>query len=316
MLNIRAKIVFISSCLMVFSFVLRPFAYCADADISASVDMNEMTIGDTINYRVFINLPVDARLKEPFAAEGSLGEFVIRHFQWREEKDNQQKFFLEYVLSIFKTGKHEIPEYNIEYRGASKDQWQALNAKAIEITVQSVLGDAKEPALKPLKPKIIIWRDLLPWLGGLLLIAGALWAGFKFWQSKHKALHEEVIVEAAHIIAYRELNALENENLITRGMIEQYYEKLSGCLRHYLENRFFLRAPWMSTEEFLQEVKSSPVLNSAQRASLKDFLLLSDLVKFARYGSSGKEASEAFIGAKNFIDQTKQADTVEEKIKP
>ena len=140
-------------------------------------------------------------------------------------------------------------------------------------------------------------------------------AGFKFWKTKLETSPAQIIIEAAHIIAYKELDVLERANLITRGLIEEYYGRLSGCLRRYLENRFFLRAPWMSTEEFLKEVKASPVLNSAQRARLKDFLKLADLVKFARYGSSSKEAIAAFTGAKSFIDQTKPKDDIEEKTK-
>lgn len=307
----RLKIILISSCMLAFVLALQVFAFCQDAQISASADVQEIAIGDSINYTVVITLPVNAECKEPFAAEGSLGEFEIRDFKWSVAKDKAQQFHLDYTLSIFTTGEHVIPAYKIEHRVTSKDQWQPLGTKEVSITVKSVLGDAKGQKLKPLKPKIIIWRDYILWIIALVLLAGAVWAGFKFWQAKRMLLKQEVIIEAAHVIAYRELDELERANLIARGLIEEYYEKLSGCLRRYLENRFFLRAPWMSTEEFLKEVKTSSVLNAAQRTALKDFLLLSDLVKFARYGSSSKEASEAFAGAKSFIDQTKQEVIVE-----
>ena len=312
----RLKIILISSCVLAVVLALQVFAFCQDAQISASVDEKEITIGDSINYTVLITLPVNAECKEPFAAESLLGEFEIRDFKWSVTKDKAQQFRLDYILSIFTTGEHIIPAYNIEFRATSKDQWQALSAKEIATTVKSVLSsDAEKQKLKPLKPKIIIWRDYILWIIILVLIAGAVWAGFKFRQVKHKAQKEQVIVEAAHVIAYRELEQLERANLIARGLIEEYYEKLSGLLRRYLENRFFLRAPWMSTEEFLKEVKASPVLNAAQRTALKDFLLLSDLVKFACYGSSAPEAADAFAGARSFIDQTKQEEKVEEKNK-
>ncbi len=311
----RLKILFTVSFVLACVLALQAFAFCADAQISAEVDLLKVTIGDNIDYKILITLPAEAELKGPFVAEGSLGEFEIRDFNWSVEKDKTQNFRLDYTLSIFKTGKHAIPEYKIEYRGSSKEPWQSLSAKAIDITVQSVLGDAKEAGLKPLKPKVIIWRDSLPWIIILVLIAGGFFAAFKLWQRKQGALKEEVIIEPAHVIAYRELEQLQKANLIDRGLMEEYYEKLSGCLRRYLENRFFLRAPWMSTEEFLKEVKGSPVLSAAQRAALKEILLLSDLVKFARYGSSVQEASEAFAGAKSFIDQTKQEENQEEKTK-
>ncbi len=311
----RLKILFTAGFVLICVLAFGAFAFCADAFIGAGVDAQEVTIGESINYKILITLPADAELKDPFAAEGSLGEFEIRDFKWSAQKDKTRKFRLDYTLSIFKPGSHAIPEYKIEYRGSAKEQWQGLNAEAIDITVQSVLGDTKEPVLKPLKPKVIIWRDYIPWIIVLVLIAGAAWAAVKFRQRKQKALKEKVVPEPAHVIAYRELEQLQKANLIARGLMEEYYEKLSGCLRRYLENRFFLRAPWMSTEEFLKEVKRSPVLNAAQRTSLKEFLLLSDLVKFARYGSSVKEAKEAFAGARSFIDNTKREEILKEKTK-
>ncbi len=302
---------FILGCVLAFCSVV----VCAEAKISASVDAQEITIGDTINYTLSAVLPVDAALKDAFVAEGKLGEFEIRDFKSNIEKDKTQKLRLDYKLSVFKTGRHTIPAYKITYRGSSKEQWQVLSAEAIDIRVQSVLADGREPGLKPLKPKVMIWRDFWAWVVVLVLISGALWAGFKSWRKNKKVLKEAVVAEPAHVIAYRQLEELQRANLVARGRMDEYYEKLSGCLRRYLEKRFFLRAPWMSTEEFLKEVKASPVLNAAQRAVLKEFLLLSDLVKFARYGSSAKEASEAFARAKSFIDQTKQEENQEEKTK-
>lgn len=290
---------------------LQAFAFCAQADINASVDVPEITIGDIIKYKVVIILPAEAQIKDPFTAEGNLGEFGIRDFKWSVEQDKAQTFHLEYALSIFKTGGQSIPAYKIEYRIAANEQWQEISAKAVDIKVQSVLGDAKEPVLKPLKPRIIIWKDHLLWIIVLVLLGAVLWTAFKFWQKKQKTLTEKVVVEPAHVIAYRELDQLKRADLIARGLMDEYYEKLSGCIRRYLENRFFLRAPWMSTEEFLKEVKTSPVLSAAQRTSLKDFLSLSDLVKFACYGSSAQEAAAAFAGARSFIDQTKQEEISE-----
>ena len=103
-----------------------------------------------------------------------------------------------------------------------------------------------------------------------------------------------------------ELERISRENLITYGRMREYFEKVSACIRHYLENRFQLRAPWMSTEEFLLHAKTSPVLTTEHKHLLHDFLSLSDMVKFAKYASSKKEAQDSFIIARNFIEQTKQ----------
>jgi hypothetical protein len=88
--------------------------------------------------------------------------------------------------------------------------------------------------------------------------------------------------------------------------MEEFFDRLSGCIRHYLENRFCLRAPQMSTEEFMEIAKTSPLLQGEHKRLLRDFLSLADLVKFARYGSSPQEADQAYNAAHHFVEQTKE----------
>jgi hypothetical protein len=312
---VKPKTLFMLGIVLLGILAVPVCVFSSQAEILAKADVKQIAIGDIINYQVLFSLPLDAEIKESFIAEGMLGEFEIRDFKWTVQQEQMQKFALDYELSIFKAGGHKIPEFTVQYRTSSEEKWQALNAPAININVQSMLGDSKQLALKPIKPKIFIWKDYLFWILLLFFVGIVSWLAWLSWRKKHKVVIEEVVVDPAHVIAYRQLDKLQQENLIARGMMDEYYNRLSGCIRHYLENRFALRAPWMSTEEFLQQVKTSPVLNNAQRSALKDFLSLSDLVKFARYGSSNKEAEDAFIGARSFVDQTKQEEMQQEKSK-
>ena len=58
--------------------------------------------------------------------------------------------------------------------------------------------------------------------------------------------------------------------------------EVSAAIRLYLEERFDLRAPERTTEEFLFELQGSPLLTPDQKQTLGDFLARCDLVKFAR----------------------------------
>ena len=51
------------------------------------------------------------------------------------------------------------------------------------------------------------------------------------------------------------LNRLRAQGLIEQGQFEDYYVQLSSIVRHYLEDRFHLRAPEMTTEEFLHDAR-------------------------------------------------------------
>jgi len=109
----------------------------------------------------------------------------------------------------------------------------------------------------------------------------------------------------AHKIACEALVALQQKEYPRRREWNRYYTELSDIVRRYLENRFNLRAPEMTTEEFLNSVKDNKVLSYEHKSLLRDFLSHCDLVKFARYEPDEKEASLSFESAKRLIDQTK-----------
>jgi hypothetical protein len=95
-------------------------------------------------------------------------------------------------------------------------------------------------------------------------------------------------------------------NLIEAGRVKEYYYRLSNILRHYIENRFHLRAPERTTEEFLVELQSSDALNQNYRELLSAFLTECDLVKFANYGATRDDAQRAHDTAVRFIEETRE----------
>jgi hypothetical protein len=79
---------------------------------------------------------------------------------------------------------------------------------------------------------------------------------------------------------------------------------VSDAVRLYLEERFELRAPERTTEEFLFELRSKPVLSHAQKQSLGEFLEQCDLVKFARLEPTPEQLQPLYEAALRLIDET------------
>lgn len=80
--------------------------------------------------------------------------------------------------------------------------------------------------------------------------------------------------------------------------------EVSETLRVYLEERFKLRAPERTTEEFLVELQTSHSLNTEQKESLARFLESCDLVKFARFEPSESALRELHESALRLVDET------------
>jgi hypothetical protein len=109
----------------------------------------------------------------------------------------------------------------------------------------------------------------------------------------------------AHELAFEELDRLRAQNLVQAGELEKYYVGLSSIVRRYLENGFRLRAPEMTSEEFLAAAAEDPRLVAAHRRLLGEFLSQADLVKFARVIPTLRDSETAYEAARRFVDETR-----------
>jgi hypothetical protein len=79
---------------------------------------------------------------------------------------------------------------------------------------------------------------------------------------------------------------------------------VSDTIRVYLEERFDLHAPERTTEEFLEELQTSPFLVLEQKQALGEFLARCDLVKFARYEPGEPELRGIYESALRLVEET------------
>ncbi|MCS7336700.1 MAG: hypothetical protein NZ739_00460 [Verrucomicrobiae bacterium] len=141
------------------------------------------------------------------------------------------------------------------------------------------------------------------WLWTALLVIVVVAVCYLVWRLVAARLRLKALApapEPPHIRAKKRL--MEALELI--GQPEPFVVAVSGAVRSYLEERFGLRAPERTTEEFLRELSESPVLTSEQKETLEEFLKRSDLVKFARYEPPESELRELHTAALRLVDET------------
>ena len=187
-----------------------------------------------------------------------------------------------------------------------------LRGRQLTVEVKSVLPDDEEPQdIKdipdPVELPVNNAAILVGIIIGALVIAGG--AAVFLWLKKRKESQGEIVRKPPHVIAYEQLEKLVASGLIEAGRIEVYYVLLSDTIRTYLENRFGLRAPEMTTEEFLAAAANNSVLKDEHKKMLSRFLTHCDLVKFARYGPDVEEMNSAYESAKQFVHETALVET-------
>ncbi len=163
----------------------------------------------------------------------------------------------------------------------------------------TVFQDIKPPVNLPFNPLILIVIGIV--LGLMLLIGGMVW----FIKKRKKIKKKIEPPKSPEQIAYERLAELLKKNLPQDGKVKQYFIEISDILRRYVEGRFKLRAPELTTPEFLETIKKSNQLTSEHKLLLKEFLVCCDLVKFAKYGPSEKEIEDSAEIVRKFVDETK-----------
>ena len=101
------------------------------------------------------------------------------------------------------------------------------------------------------------------------------------------------------------LERLLSEDLIEGKRYSEFTARVSDILRYYIEDRFGLKAPERTTEEFILEAGEGLPVESFQKEILKDFLTHCDLVKFATLEPTAENVKNTFNTCRDFIDSTK-----------
>ena len=179
-------------------------------------------------------------------------------------------------------------------------------SEPVEITVTSLLEElGTDLVIADIDDVVEIPPVRWPWWaagGAAYLLA----VGIVVWLCLRRRKAEKIvrIFRPAHEIAYEILRRLAEDRLVEAGRVKEFYERLSDCLRHYIEYRFELRAPERTTEEFLAEAGRAEAL-AEHREDLRSFLEHCDLVKFAKFEPSSEQISEALRMVERFVDRTR-----------
>lgn len=271
--------------------------------LRAMADRTTVTIGDRIRYTVEVRSKGNFDLDLPKFTKNAIGNFEIKDAGAATKKGlfGSRSWIRWFIVTTYETGVQTIPPVEVLYKPKGAKDWKTAKTLAIPITVKSVLPrDGSATDIKDIRGPILLASPRWPYVVGALvlgLIAAAIIRRFRRTVQRNVAL-------TAYATAVAELDAAR-EALGHSGAIAEAYACISDCVRRYIEAVFALKAPEMTTEEFLSSAHDSNRLSDAQKALLKDFLEASDLVKFARHAPRTDEAEAAFARARNFIDQTR-----------
>lgn len=100
--------------------------------------------------------------------------------------------------------------------------------------------------------------------------------------------------------AWAELDRLLKKGLPGRGRYKDFYVELTMVVRRYIQRKYGVKAPHLTTEEFLRDSRIVE-LSNARIAELKAFLESADMVKFAGVQATPEMADAATASARGYL---------------
>ena len=214
------------------------------------------------------------------------------------------------VLAPFEEGTYELPDLPvIRSFGGEED---TLIFKGLEMEVKTMPVDTATFEIHDIKGQIqypVTMKEVLPWVGaGLLaaaLIALCVWLIVRARRRKAEADKPK---DPAYIVALRELEKYRSDKFWAPEKQKAFYSGITDALKFYIDDRFGVDAPEMTTAELFDALKADKDITPEMYTGLKELFERADFVKFAKHIASDEENAGALPLAVRFVTSTYQAE--------
>ena len=279
--------------------------------MTITVNKREITLVErfTLTVEVVASRGIDVEM--PRFNERQSGLAIRDHCEYPAESfEGGWRWREEYRLDAFLFGQYTIPKMTATF--IDRRVAEALPVEA-EVTVNEFTVTVRSQVKAKLDPTL--FRDIkgpvpLPFdrswawgtssgLAGVVVVTLVV-----IWVVRHRSREAPEAVTSPHEWALGQLQNLADEQLIERGLVHEFYFRLSMILRQYIERRFDVTALKRTTEEFMLETPGGPKLPVDFHATIGSFLRACDMVKFAQHAPHANEINEALNTARDFVNQS------------
>lgn len=278
--------------------------------VTGRTDRRQVTIGTPFRYIVEVRAPRDAELLIPIVG-GELGEFSVVDFGEEPVREDGDQVVATrwYSLVAYRPGYLLIPGLPVQYR-IGGGELERVDGEDVAIVVASLLEREPDAAdIRDIKGPVAVPFDWTPVAAAgavAVVAAGLAFVGSRLLR-RISAPPAAAPPRPPDVEALEALARLRERRLTEPEDRTRWYVDLSAIVRAYIEGRFGLRAPEMTTEEFIHSVQRDSPLGAGHRELLGAFLAECDLVKFARYVPDARAAERAYECARSFVVETRPA---------
>ncbi len=294
-----------------------------EVSVRAVFDTTSIYIGDQVHYTLTVEQPSGISLQIQPQKDTLCKNIEILSGPATDTSSTSTgriKIVNRYLVTSFDTGFYQVPPVYAEIRNENGirrfySDYALLEVMRVKIAPPDSTAKIFD-IIDPYKAPVTL-GEILPWALLAILAAALVLVLIRILKRfKRKIKSEEVVVnpDPAHVIAFRDLEKLKNDQLWQKGEVKHYYSRLTEILRQYLENRFGVYSLEMTTSETLDELIKTGFKKDDSYTMLKNILNGSDLVKFAKYKPEPSENELHFENSWAFVEITKIQPEIVENI--
>lgn len=267
-----------------------------------ALSTNLVHVGDSYVLEARLSHPTNGTIDWPRLGDGKKVVVVDQGF---DRLDNTTSV-ARWSLQSYELGEHAVWSGRVASVDGQGTRTE-LALPALSVQVQSILPEAGDQlrAEKGLaywpRPPMTKLMIALGVVGLLALLLGLL---VRWWLGRRQRMEAPPPPIPAHEKALAALAALEQRTDFARADAELFFVEVSAIVRRYVEDRFNLRSPEQTTEEFIRAASTSSLLRPDHQQLMEDFLVECDLVKFARHRPGADRMKLALAAAYRMVHET------------
>jgi hypothetical protein len=283
--------------------------------IKAVMDSTHIFIGHQTQIHVEVAVNKNQPLQIPAIADTLISGIEVLSVSKIDTTDlgnNRIQLKYHYLITSFDAALYSLPPFKaIAGVDTAYSELLALNVSTLPVdTASKQFYDIKGVV----QPRLV-WTDYLPLIIGILAGLGILaLIGFIIYRKMHNRtvipfLKKEEPYIPPYQRAIRDLDGVKAQKLWQAGRVKEYYSEITDILRIYIDGRFNVPAPEMTSGEILDKLRECSDANTSDD-NLKQILILADFVKFAKYNPLPDENELSLMNAYSFVNDTNKEEEV------
>lgn len=234
-------------------------------------------------------------------------------FEKLQKKNRPWSIEASIIIAPFEEGEYHLPAIPVQRTVGDRTDTLLFDPQVLEVKTMPV--DTATFEINDIKGQIqypVTFREVVPWALGALVLAAlaclAVWLIKRSIRKKEEALHKD----PPHIVALRELDKYRSDKFWAPEKQKSFYSGVTDALKNYMDARFGVDAPEMTTAELFDALKSEKDITPELLAEMKDLFERADFVKFAKMIVSDEENAATLPSAVKFVTMTYQAEIEKE----